>query len=91
MAGTLLQLAHSAALSGLARALAPRALAAPLLRLALLLPDRQARSQYRLARQAARALTETESYALSNLSWLACHDAGRRASEYSFSLTGPCP
>lgn len=87
MAGTLLQLARSEPLADAARALAPRPLRAPLLRLASLLPDRQARSKYRIARLVSRGMTEDESYALFYLSWLASFEAGRAVSEFSFSLT----
>jgi hypothetical protein len=87
MAGTLLQLAHSRRYGALARALAPRALQAPLLRLALHLPDRHARSQYRLARRVVRALSPEQSYGLFVLSWLVSHIAGQTAAEHSFSLS----
>jgi hypothetical protein len=88
MTGTLLQLAHSRRHAGLARRFAPGALASPLLRLALLLPDRHARTQYRLARPVARQLTAEQSYALFYLSWLLSNHAGRSAAQLSFSLSG---
>lgn len=87
MAGTLLQLAFSPRYSVLARDLVPGALSAPALVLARLLPDRQTRSRYRLARHIAARLTAEQGYALFYLSWFISYRAGSSCSEMSFSLT----
>lgn len=85
--GTLLQLLLSERYRALALSLVGEPIFGPALKAIDYLPDRHARTRYRIARRIASGLPLATCYALFYLSWRICRDSQRANADYSFSLS----